>query len=81
MDFNSVYIALSENTGTEKSSKYILHLLDTVCLLLEHTNDIFILHFHLLQVCLFIDWLPNKSGADVPYWKALFFRNIFSLVY
>ena len=48
-------------------------LADTSCLLLEHINCIFILHFQLCRCVCFNDWLPVKSESDLPHQQTLLF--------
>lgn len=42
-------------------------LVNSSCLLLEHINCIFILHFQLCRCVCFINWLPIEPESDLPH--------------
>lgn len=73
---NHACITSREHSLSKKQSFCCLFM-RRPCLLLGYISGIISLQLQLCRCVWFTDWLPTKSGAVLPYWKALCFTTCF----
>lgn len=73
---NHACITSREHSLSKKQSFCCLFMRHP-CQLLGYISGIISLQLQLCKCVWFTDWLPTKSGAVLPYWKALCFTTCF----